>query len=1235
MFCRKALFLAGLTLCVSFECFGQVVTSAQNGYWHEPSTWSGGMVPSSTNCSNVLIAHPVRIATAVSAPSLEILSTLDVESSGELDVLPAAEGAEIRVSDEGLLTVNGTLVGRDLVSYSGLPNNIQFHNGSTFHFLGASRGFIPIASWHSNSTLLVNGFAGSGYIAIAYSDSWKQEFGNVVWDCPSQISFVDLNGYLRNIRGHLIVRSTNNQTLRLSTTQRPVIQIGGDFRIEGPSEVWFTTVSDSARIHVGGNFEYYSSSNGPSYFTTRGRCHMEVGGTFRVDATGPLRICSGSADSTGVRKTTFVLHNGISVSRGTFIAPSPGSGLFIFSGNELQDISTVTGAFSGNINFHVNSEGVVDFKQSRVSTLGTLRVRGHLKAGSLDPSGALQTGGGNFQTPGDIVFYPESTLEYNGDAAQFVGNNNPSHSGVDVIVNNSHGVTMLGDLFTDNLTVAIGALDLNDNAIRASGNLLTTSGSSLNNGDVVLTGGKDAELTMSNSILRNLILEKNAGTEVDVLAPLSVLGMISVLNQGVTLRSNGYLTLISTGDMAGATAMVSRIPPGSSIEGAVTVQRFMSGEGRLYRYISSPVESATVASFQDDFPVTGTFLNPSSGPGINSASPSLYYYQAGWQPFPISGYSQDNVLEPGRGYAAFVRGNTSSVVIDLTGRLNQGSISLPVVYNESDDPDHTGWNLVGNPYASAIDWGNAPGWTRSANMGLVFAIRDNGEGRFRYSDGEVGDANDGVIASGQAFWVHASSANPELVVHEDAKSDSDASFFRSKPEVHFIRILLEGNGSRDEVYLRKRAGSSRGVDPADAVKRWNDRLSLSVLSADTIALALSAVDVVSCEETWPLHMSYPPKDNVPAPLPPGSYTMSAEAFGLFGSADIFLIDSFTRDTVNIDAYRFTVSDIRASAAMDRFTLLVRSRITNEVTISADELACGDSVAIVRLNGVALPRGRYFASVDDHEYAFNDSGVAVVALPRSDKASHIISVVARNICQQLALGEIAITPKFQPEAPLVHPQSRCGPGSVLLSVQNTTRDIHWYWYEDVSEDVPIYVSDNPDFRTPILEKPHTYYVVAENGFGCRSKPMPVKAVVIPADTLQVWEDHGFLYSTVADTEWYRDGIQLHTGVSLEPQGPGVYTARVQLGECVFEKLIVFPQNQVVELFPVPFSDLLNIVLPQTIYRIEVESITGKSMLKVHPLRNVYRMDTSSWPGGVYLVSVLVNDRLCVRRKVVKP
>src|SRR5690606_18698576 len=114
--------------------------------------------------------------------------------------------------------------------------------GSKYVHKQGPLGFIPYATWHEQSTFEIAGFRSQGYINIAHSDSWKQQFGHVIYNCPEQsTAFVDLNGYLRNISGDFIVMSTNGQALRLSTTQGPVINIGGHFIVEGASRIWLST----------------------------------------------------------------------------------------------------------------------------------------------------------------------------------------------------------------------------------------------------------------------------------------------------------------------------------------------------------------------------------------------------------------------------------------------------------------------------------------------------------------------------------------------------------------------------------------------------------------------------------------------------------------------------------------------------------------------------------------------------------------------------------------------------------------------------------------------------------------------------------------------------------------------------------------------------------------------------------------------------------------------------------
>ena len=194
---RKLNFLVGLTLCVIVNGFTQTVTSTKNGIWTDPSLWDGGQVPTLANATEIVINHDVAV------PDGSIISIHNVVLNGMLTLGP---GTVVDLIPDGLIEkwdfqIFGRLTMQDGAVLNGTSiANTSFESGARYIHLQGPLGFIPYATWNSNSTFEIAGFRTQGYINIAHSDSWKQNFGHVTYNCTQQTTaFVDLNGYLRNI----------------------------------------------------------------------------------------------------------------------------------------------------------------------------------------------------------------------------------------------------------------------------------------------------------------------------------------------------------------------------------------------------------------------------------------------------------------------------------------------------------------------------------------------------------------------------------------------------------------------------------------------------------------------------------------------------------------------------------------------------------------------------------------------------------------------------------------------------------------------------------------------------------------------------------------------------------------------------------------------------------------------------------------------------------------------------
>ena len=798
---KKVFFLVGLTLYIT-SAHSQTVTSTRNGVWNDPATWSLGIVPTSVNATGVVIEHEVELPSlyVVSVSNLLINNKLTLKPSSQLDILPDALPAPD-------LSIIGTLVKEEGSILNGTSTaNTTFASGSVYVHQQGPLGFIPYATWDNASTFIINGFKASGYINIAHSDSWKQTFGNVIYDCPEQSIFVvDLNGYLRNITGDFTIRSTNNKTLRLSTTQNPIINVGGSLIVEGPSELWFSTNGTTTVVNIQKDFKYASTSVGPSYLTTRGMISINVSGSLEWNSPGPLRMASSSADSLGLRRAVINLSGNLSVGPGIIIAPPLGSGngKIVFKGVGMQAVNTsATGSsFQGNLDYTVEAASTVDLGSSVLSnTAGSLQVFGTLRVGSSDPQGAIQlTNKGNIHISGTRRYEPGSTITYSGNSPQWIGNGHPFDSGVNLFIENPTTTTLLQNVLCRDFSIPAGTLAGITKRVSVHGDAQAGSSATLEIETLRFEGSAVQSVGLESLVVNNVAVNKSGGS-VSLNKPLGLRRILQLESNNTTFWSNGHLTLLSTSDDGYGSALVGPLPNGSRVNGEVTVQRYMSAEGRIFRYISSPVNNASVESLMDDFAVTGRFADPTTGSGVNSRVPSFYYYdesegslQGGWVPYPLNGLAKDSPLEPGRGYCALLRQWTDAIVWDVKGTLNQGEIELPVAMTPNMAPSN-GWNLVGNPYACTIDWDidGLNGWSKE-NISPIFCIRDNGIGSWgsvRYWDGDINydDIPEGQIAPAQSFWVKATGPNPRLTAREGIKAINDVSFYRRR--INTSRVLF-------------------------------------------------------------------------------------------------------------------------------------------------------------------------------------------------------------------------------------------------------------------------------------------------------------------------------------------------------------------------------------------------------------------------------------------------------------
>ena len=451
----------------------------------------------------------------------------------------------------------------------------------------------------------------------------------------------------------------------------------------------------------------------------------------------------------------------------------------------------------------------------------------------------------------------------------------------------------------------------------------------------------------------------------------NIRGTVSLVDNS-TLISNGKLVLISNST---GTARISQLSPIRIIQGNITVQRYIEtlpGNVRRYRYLSSPVNingQINYSQFLDDIYITGQIGSGFDLSNLNKPSAFIYNETVeGTFNFGYEGItSVNNTLATGKGVSILIRGDRSlgspafytqpfpiptPATIDYTGSVNFGNVTLPLTFTDHPANDNyldDGWNLVGNPYPSNINW-NSTSFIKTNVEDVIYTYNPTTGSFGTYKTSNNASINNGsqIIASGHSFFVKASGAGvPSISLSEQVKTNLDphTNYIREAKLNQLSVVLVNSEGIEDETLIIFKKGSSLLFnDKEDARKLLGNSLNIYSISSDKKKLAINEIDYINKKQSL----------NLGAEGAPGFYLLKFIGSNTFNNkTTITLLDKYLNCKTIISTntlYKFEIIDKDENTG-DRFELIFNDNslvdIKNVLEISNDRLLVSKENPIVQ------------------------------------------------------------------------------------------------------------------------------------------------------------------------------------------------------------------------------------------------------------------------------------------------
>ncbi len=793
---------------------------------------------------------------------------------------------------------------------------------------------------------------------------------------------------------------TNGSTAYFTGSSTAQLVVSGS----GPNPTIYldpTNTSTSTLYNLSINRSGQTVAFGNSAFVVTNNLDIANGSTLTLPSTS---LTVGTSGTAGIVQcnTTGVLTGG---------ATTGTSKNLILDGTGAANLRFTSG--SQNLAQFTNLKTAGDVTLNSALTVNSNFVLNNAGSNFNLNGNTLTLSGNTLTTTGKFIGSSTSNLIVNGAGTLIAASLNFSQSGSENVLNNlsiirtaASGVNTVsvasGNTLNINGTLTIGTGSSPDNYFDLNtGGILKLNGNITSSAHGFFKGSSTAQLfiqgsgssasvyfdpsSANNHTLSSMTINRSAGigTTTTLGNALFIQALADI--QSGTLVSGGNLTMLST---ASSTSSIGTLTTGvSDVTGIVNVQSYFTGgstASRTFRGITSPVVSTGNSFFtqlKSKMIITGTG-NTANGFDLgNTTLPNSVTMQTYNEP-ALSTVSQYIPLPSltgattyaGQGFFFFFRGDNinnwggsgsgtgsklnapfatpENVTVTYTGAINKGNISPPVTYTANGD-SYDGYNLIGNPYPSTIDWNLV---TTRTNITNKIIVLKPGGGFAQYSAGISSNVPGGtgtamnIIQPGQAFYVIANGASPSITFTEACKLPAGApvrllsmpvdevTAVNSSPSNHIsnatpsqlLRFNLQNDVNTEETVIAFQNGRTANYDVNDdALFFGGTSVTLSSASADGKNLSINFMPDVSEVSAIKLYTNASASGNV---------KLNFSDLSGAGNTDVILQDAYLNTQTDVKAnpvYNFNIDKTTAASyGANRFMLLFQPPVVLPLKLSS-------------------------------------------------------------------------------------------------------------------------------------------------------------------------------------------------------------------------------------------------------------------------------------------------------------